>query len=170
MMDLRLRGLRDRLAAALPTWGVALSGGLLWALAMGGSAALTLVTDGWRLDDSICEVAVLFAIGGFIGFPIGLTLASLLAAGRHRQARFASLMLALPAATIAVTTTGYALQYRLYYAQWHAELLSITWAFQFIFTTLGATFQFAVSGLRLYFPLGFLALLATAFWFARRAR
>lgn len=163
-------GLRGRLAAALPTWAVALGGGLLWALAMGASAALTLMIDGWRFDNRIREVTVLFALGGFAGFPIGLTLAGLLAAGRHREARFAALTLALPAATVAVTTAGYALQYRIYYAQWHAEVFSITWAIQFVFTTLGATFQFAVSGLRLYFPIGFLALLAAAFWFARRAR
>ncbi len=56
------------------------------------------------------------------------------------------------------TTAIYALDYRSYYAQWHESVFTWTWLIQFAFTTAGATLQFAVSGLPLYFPLGFAGL------------
>ncbi len=79
-------------------------------------------------------------------------------------------MLCFAAATIAVTAAFYAFQYRSYYSAWHAETLTITWMFQLVFTTLAALYQFAVLGIRLFFPFGFVALFAAAFWFARRRR
>ena len=42
--------------------------------------------------------------------------------------------------------------------------------FQFVFTTRGALIQFAVLGVRLFFPLGFVALFVASLWFARSTR
>ena len=44
------------------------------------------------------------------------------------------------------------------------------WFLQFAHTIAAALYQFAVLGLRLFFPVGFVALLVASFWFARRAR
>ncbi|CDX17454.1 hypothetical protein MPL3356_240031 [Mesorhizobium plurifarium] len=41
---------------------------------------------------------------------------------------------------------------------------------EFVFTLLTALYQFVVLGVRLYFPLGFAALVGVSIWFARRRR
>ena len=153
---------------AMPSWKVALPGAFLWAAIMATSAATNLMADGWQSDTRIRDVVVVFAVGGFVGFPVGLTAAALVTRQRRAEGRFAAAFLGLLIATIAATTAVYTLEYRVYYAQWHADMFSMTWAIQFLFTTLGATFQFAVSGIRLYFPIGFIALALAALWFARR--
>ena len=78
--------------------------------------------------------------------------------------------MSLAVATVAVTAGFFALQYRDYYAEWHAEAFTRIWFLQFAHTLAAALYQFAVLGLRLFFPLGFVALLVASFWFARRAR
>ncbi|RUM98058.1 hypothetical protein EET67_10660 [Pseudaminobacter arsenicus] len=137
---------------------------------MSTSAAIVLATDAWESPARIRTVALLFAGGGSIGFPLGLFLARLLAEGRRPETAFAAALLAFAATTIAATGAFYALQYRSYYAEWHAEAFTITWLLQFVFTGLAALYQFAVLGLRLYFPVGFFSLFVAAWWFARQAR
>lgn len=110
----------------------------------------------------------MFAAGAAIAFPIGCAVAQFIAGPRRFEVRFAAAFLAFTTATIAVTAAFYVFDYRDYYATWHADALTITWAYQQIFTTAGALVQFAFSGIRLYFPVGFLALLAASYWFARR--
>ena len=52
----------------------------------------------------------------------------------------------------------------------HAEAFTIRWAFELVFTSLTALYQFVVLGIRLYFPLGFIALAIASVWFARQQR
>lgn len=161
---------RTRLRAALPSWPVALGGSLAWALLMGASAALGLWLRAWETREHIVAVVALFAAGGGIGFAPGLFLARLVAGEKPRGAAFAAVFLALSLATIGFTAAIYVLVYRSYYAAWHADAFTITWGFQQIFTTLGALGQFAVLGVRLYFPLGFAALLVASLVFSRPPR
>jgi hypothetical protein len=159
-----------RLRTALPSWPVALVGSLAWAVLMGASAALGLALRAWETGDLIVAVVALFAAGGAAGFAPGLFLARLAAGGKPRGAAFAAVFLGLSLATIGFTAAIYALVYRSYYAAWHADAFTITWMFQQLFTTLGALGQFAVLGLRLYFPLGFAALVAAGLLFSRPPR
>lgn len=163
-------GLAARLRAALPSWPVALGGTLAWAAIMGASAALGLWLRGWETQDRIVDVTALFAAGGGLAFAPGLALARLAAGAKPRGTAFAAVFLALSLATIGFTAAVYALVYRSYYAAWHADAFTITWVFQQIFTTLGALGQFAVLGLRLYFPVGFAALVGAALLFSRPPR
>ncbi len=163
-------GLLARSHAALPAWPVALGGALAWAVVMGASAALGLWLRAWETQDRIVAVVALFAAGGAIAFVPGLFLARLAAGQKPRGAAFAAVFLGLSIATIGFTAALYALVYRSYYAAWHADAFTITWAFQQVFTTLGALGQFAVLGLRLYFPLGFAALVAAGLLFSRQPR
>jgi hypothetical protein len=158
------------LVRALPSVRPAFVGAVLWALAMSASAVVVLAADAWETPARIRAVALLFAAGGFFGLPLGLFLARLLAEGRRPEAVFSAALLAFAVATIAATALIYALHYRAYYAEWHAEAFTLAWALQFVFTALAALYQFAVLGLRLYFPLGFCALFVAAWWFARQAR
>ena len=117
----------------------------------------------------IVRVVVLFAAGGLVAFPFGLFVARFLSMGRSAEVAFASCLLALATATIGITSLIFAFDYRTYYAEWHDDAFSIRLVFEITFTTLSAMYQFAVLGIRLYFPVGFAALLVASLWFARRA-
>jgi hypothetical protein len=74
----------------------------------------------------------------------------------------------LATVTIGLTALAYAIQYRLYYSEWHDDPFTIRWIFEVGFTTLAAMYQFAVMGMSLFLPLGLVALLAAGLWFARQ--
>ena len=156
--------------AAAPTWPVALAGSAAWACLMAASAAGGVSLSGWQTTAKITEVTLVFAVGGFLAFPLGLIAAGLLSHNARPEPRFAAAFLALAFATIVLTAGVYAMQYRFYYARWHADAFTPTWMLQFLVTTMVAYLQFAVSGVRLYFPIGFLSLFIAAAWFARRPR
>ena len=134
-----------------------------------GICALTsLMLDDWQTPGKIRSVVVLFALGGAVAFPFGIFLARLVSLGRQAETAFAAAFLALTVTTLAATAGLFGLQYREYYAQWHADAFTWIWFLQFTHTLAAALYQFAVLGLRLYFPLGFVALLAASLAFARR--
>lgn len=160
----------NHVRSALPGWRATLFGSLAWAVAMGASALINLLLDHWATPDKIRIVSLLFAGGGALAFPLGLFAARLVSLGRGREVAFAAAMVCLAAATIGLTAGLYALQYRSYYAEWHAPVFTLTWGFQLAFTMAVASYQFVVLGIRLYFPLGFIALFAASLWFARQRR
>ncbi|MER8782286.1 hypothetical protein NKH60_13685 [Mesorhizobium sp. M1006] len=165
---MRYRALH-RLRRSLPPLRTAFAGALLWAMAMGASALLNLLYD-WETPAKVRFVSLLYAAGGALAFPVGLFLARLVSLGRHWEIALAAAFVCLLAATITFTGGLFGLQYRSYYVQWHAPALTITWVFQFVFTMLTALYQFVVLGIRLYFPLGFVALAVASVWFARQQR
>ena len=63
--------------------------------------------------------------------------------------------LCLTVCTIAATAFLFAMDYRIFYARWHAPFGTLTWVYQFVFTSAGAVYQFVVMGIRLYLPVGF---------------
>jgi hypothetical protein len=162
--------LAGALSGALPPLRLTLAGMVVWGIAMGASALLTLVLENWETPQKIRTVTALFAFGGAAAFPIGLILARFLSYRRQRETAFAVAFLSFAFATVCITAGLFALQYRDYYAQWHADTFTRIWFLQFGFTIAAALYQFAVLGLRLFFPLGFVALLVVSFWFARRPR
>ena len=164
------RRIAQRLADALPSARVALVGTGLWALVNGATAAIGLLARDWQDEGAVAIVGLVFAAGAAIAFVPATYLARIVSLGSRTEIRLAAALLALSVATIAATALVFALQYRLYYAQWHADFPSITWGFQQFFTTAAAVYQFAVLGLRLYFPIGFLAIFPFAGWIARQAR
>ncbi|WP_292155974.1 hypothetical protein [Mesorhizobium sp.] len=140
----------------------------MWSFAMAASAFLNL--HDWETPGKVRFVVLLYALGGALAFPVGLTLAGLVSRGRHWETALAAAFVCLLGATLAFTGGLFALQYRSYYAEWHAPAFTLTWAFEFVFTMLTALYQFVVLGVRLYFPLGFAALVAASVWFARLRR
>ncbi|WP_171026194.1 hypothetical protein [Mesorhizobium comanense] len=154
----------------MPAPGTALLGAVLWAVTMGASALVNLLLDNWVTPQKIRTVSALFAAGGGLAFPVGLFAARIVSLGRSREVAFAAAFVGIAAATIGLTALLYALHYRSYYAEWHAPVFTLTWGFQFAFTMAVASYQFVVLGIRLYFPLGFVALFAAGLWFARHRR
>ena len=124
--------LRHKLGQALPSLRLAILGAAVWGFAMGASAFLTLLLDHWETPVRVRTVVLLFALGGAIAFPVGWTLAKLLSNGRRSETAFAAAFVSLGVLTIGLTALLYALQYRTYYAEWHAPPFTVTWAFQFV--------------------------------------
>lgn len=163
-------GLRNRLAQSLPGPRLAITGAVLWGALMALSAFVGLWMLEWQTTAKIQALVVLYAAGGVVAFPLAYAFARFASLGRSREIAFASALLGLALATIGVTALIFALDYRIYYASWHANAFTITWIYQLVFTVLGAFYQFGVLGLRLYLPLGFVALVVAALLFARNAR
>lgn len=142
-------------------------GAVLWASAMAVSAWFGLSWRVWENGSRIAAVVALFFFCGLATFPLAIWPASWLARQWTPERRFALAFLALASVTIGLTALCYAIQYRLYYSEWHDYPFTVRWVFEVGFTTLAAMYQFAVMGMPLYFPIGFIALTVTALWFAR---
>jgi hypothetical protein len=152
---------------SLPSLGATFAGTAGWALVMGASALLAVWLLGWQTPAKYQAIAALFGLGAALGFPLALYVARFVSAGRSAEAAFAAMFLALSLSTLGVTAFLFALHYRSYYASWHEEFGTVTWAFQFVFTIGAALVQFAVLGARMFLPLGLTALFLVSLWFAR---
>lgn len=160
-----------RLRKALPAPRVALAGALFWGGLMGVIALLPLVRQlEWQFEPRALLLAAVFALGGTLAFPVAHCAQALISRKAGPEKRFATAFLAFSIATLAITAVLYAMQYRLYYAQWHGAFLSPGWIIHFVFTTAGALYQFAVLGLRMYFPWGLAALFALSLAYAIKPR
>ena len=157
-----------RPARALPALGRVMVGATLWAVLMGLSAWYGVSALDWETRGRITSIILLFAAGAFFAFPLGILVARLLTGRGGREVAFAAAFLSLAVATIGITSLIFAFDYRTYYAEWHDDELSIRLVFEVVFTTLSAVYQFAVLGVRLYFPVGFLGLFVASWWFARQ--
>ena len=159
-----------RLAKAMPTARQALLGALLWSLGTGVSSMAGLYLRNGMETDSSWKIALLFAAGGLLAWIPALVTARMTSFGKPAQTRFCACFLFLGLTTLACTALLFAVEYRLHYVQWHAPFPSRIWFFQMVFTTAVASYQFAVLGLRLYFPLGLMFLITASFTMARRMR
>ncbi|UXT49135.1 hypothetical protein FY136_07740 [Agrobacterium tumefaciens] len=143
----------------------------VWALCSAAVATLGLYLRNRLETDHADEIAALFFLGGLIGWPLATGALRFLPASTALPLRFAASCLAVTFFTLAAAAALFALQYRMFYAQWHAPALSRIWFFQQLFTSLGAVYQFAILGLGLYFPFAAIPLaLAGAVLCRRRHR
>lgn len=116
------------------------------------------------------HLAILYFVGGLLAWPLVLPVGRFLAHRRPIETRFAAFFVSLAAGTILMTAFLFAMDYRLFYARWHAPAGKITWVFQFLVTSVSAVYQFSVLGLRLFLPVGLVCLLTTSFALAKRMR
>ncbi|WEX75896.1 hypothetical protein PYH37_004149 [Sinorhizobium numidicum] len=114
------------------------------------------------------SVLLLYALGGVLAWPLSLFAARFAAQDRAVETRFAAFVLCLAAGTIGTTAFLFALDYRVFYSQWHATTGTLTWFFQALFTSLAAIYQFLVLGVRHYLPLGAVAVGIVSLWLAQR--
>jgi hypothetical protein len=160
--------LPDLLKRALPGWREIALGAPLWAVVLAASAAAWLAVGERFASSQWQTILAIFAIGGLLAFPFGLYAARLFAPSGDPGARFAAAFLAMGVASALAVAFVFSMQYRIYYAQWHEPFPSIPWFFQLAFTGAGAVYQFAVLGMRMFFPVALLALFAFGLWHARR--
>ncbi|WP_275782781.1 hypothetical protein [Pararhizobium gei] len=152
----------QRIHASFPGKRDIFLGALLWAVLMCMSALAGLLLRNGAQTANLSAILLLFFAGGFLSWPAALVLGRFCAQGRDIETRFAAYFLCLTVCTIAATALLFALDYRSFYARWHGPVGSRLWLYQFAFTSAGAVYQFLVMGLRLYLPLGFVALVATS--------
>ena len=150
--------------------GLLLAASVAWGALMALSAYVALVFNfGRQLDDQVSGIIAIYFAGGFIGFlaayPVFLTLSR----RSGPVTRFGLALMLLALCTLGATAGVLALQYRTYYAEWHETIFSRIWFWQQFYTALGSTYQYAVIGTRLYWPLAPVFLLATSWWLSRKS-
>jgi hypothetical protein len=164
----RHRSALAHIRRALPSPGVALGGAVLWGLAMGTSALFNLLLANWETPTKVRVVLLLFAAGGTLAFPTGIFASGLFSQGRSTEVASAAAFVSLLVATIGFTGGIYAIGYHPYYFELQPSAPVIAWTVQFAYETASALYQFTVLGIRLYFPIGFVALILVRLWFATR--
>lgn len=159
-----------RLGDCIPSPATVLVGSVLVGAASALSALLGLYLHEGFLIFSRDAVVLLYFCGAAAGFGPGLMLANLIAGDAGRPWRFiiGTTILFLSAHT--ATAAIFALQFRMFYAHWHASFPSIAWGHQLVFTSAGAVYQFTVDSLYVYYTLTPLIFLGLGLWFALRAR
>ncbi len=133
-----------------------LAGAIGWSFATSLLALLHLTESGRFESFHLSAILTVYAAGGAISWLLSVVCLVILRP-RLQQSRTALALVAflgLGLATIGVTAGLFALDYRAFYARWHADLFSINWFLQQGFTTASALYQFLVIGLRLYLPYG----------------
>lgn len=163
-------GMQPGGATRLPGSGLWFAAAPVWGAAMALSAGLSLALDNRAENFHLPAILALYFFGGVLGWLAALPLFHVRARGRARETRLALALLCLTAGTVASTALLFALQYRLFYAQWHEPFGTRIWALQFAFTSASALYQFAVLGLRLFLPFGFVCLIAASWGLVRRSR
>ncbi|APG84536.1 hypothetical protein [Sinorhizobium americanum] len=162
------RSKRGRIHRAIPSWRETFLGAPAWGLAMAFSAWYALWLREHDATFHLQSILLLYALGGLVAWPLSLFGGRCMAEGRSIETRFAAYLLCLIAGTIGLTGLLFALDYRLFYSQWHATTGSRIWFYQALFTSASAFYQFLVLGIRLYLPLGALALVLASLGLARR--
>lgn len=162
--------LRQRIASArLPLPGL-LAGAVIWGLLMSTAALLGLYLR-FRLQTAHLQgLMLLYFAGGLFAWLVAVPLGRFFAFRRSPETRFAAFFLTLTCATILATAFLFAMEYRLFYSQWHQPFGTRIWLIQFLFTSASATYQFLVLGMRLYLPLGLVFLICASVFLARRMR
>lgn len=147
-----------------------MGGSLAWALAMAASFQLSVHLFGRATSSHDLALTLIYAAGGLIGWLIALPLIHVVEKRGGPQTVLAAWLLLLGVVTVGAISGIYALQYRTFYAHWHAPFPSRIWVYQQIFTTASALYQFAVLGLRHLLPTGLAMLLVLSMVMARRSR
>ncbi|AOG10681.1 MULTISPECIES: hypothetical protein [Rhizobium/Agrobacterium group] len=154
----------------LPSVQLWMGGSLAWALAMAASFQLSVHLFGRATSSHDLALTLIYAAGGLLGWLIALPLIHLVEKRGGPQTALAAWLLLLGVVTVGAISGIYALQYRSFYAHWHAPFPSRIWVYQQIFTTASALYQFAVLGLRHLLPAGLAMLLVLSMVMARRSR
>ncbi|THV25015.1 hypothetical protein [Peteryoungia ipomoeae] len=161
---------KPRLPAALIAPRRLIVGALAWGLAMAISLLASVLVLGRDMGSHNGALAMLYAAGGFLGWLIALPLIHVITRSRAPSVVLSAWLLILGLSTLAATAALFAVHYRIFYAHWHAPAFTRVWIYQQIFTGASAAYQFAVTGLRHFLPVGLLLLFGLGVAMARRSR
>ena len=140
---------------------------ILWGLAMTFSALASLwFSNGWETSH-LTHIIILVLFSSILAYPLARLALHVLDRKKRFETQLAGSFLFLSVATVGLTAAAYSLDYWSFYVQWHGPAFSRLWVWQFFFTNLGELYQFAVMGLKLYLPIGFLFLVLASWLIAR---
>jgi hypothetical protein len=139
-----------------------------WAAAMMTSAAFNLFLLHRSSDKNTQLLVLFFGLGGLIALPLSAYILRWMPSNWRTGQRFAGAFIVLLLITLGLTSFIFALHFRIYFAQWHDDAYSRRFMFETVFTILSAVYQFLVLALRLYLPLGLVALLGASWAFATK--
>jgi len=137
---------------------------------MAASAFAALYLRNGLMTSHLTALTLVYFFGGALSWLVMVPLTERAAGHRPPTARFSAFFLALSLGTVAMTAFLFAMDYRWFYARWHAPFGSLVWIFQFLFTGASAVYQFAVLGLTLFLPFGLFFLIAASTYLARPGR
>ena len=157
----------QRLKRTAPGSGELFWGAILWGILMSAAAFGALYLQNRAETSRLFAVLVLYLCGGVLAWPFALSFARFSAEGRRADARFAAYFFCLTTFTILATAFLFAMQYRQFYARWHAPFGTRIWVYQFMFTGAASVYQFVVMGVRLFMPFGAVILAVTSLWLAK---
>ncbi|WP_137158135.1 hypothetical protein [Rhizobium sp. FKL33] len=163
----RAASLRARLAETAPSPLTVLCGSILFGALMALVATLDLYDRNQFLMPQWPAVLAMFFLGGALGFTPALWLSRLLFGSREAIARTMGATIVIALSTHLAIAALFALEYRFYYAHWHAPAFTLIWGFQFAFTTLSAAYQFTVISFSIYGIPGTAIFLGFGLWFGR---
>ncbi|MBB3975043.1 hypothetical protein GGQ64_000219 [Rhizobium azooxidifex] len=166
---LRLRGTASPVPL-FPSLAALGAGSLVWGMLMATSAVVSLYLRNRLETDHLAQLLALYLAGGMLAWPFVVLAARLVARNARLETRFAACLVLLATGTVAMTAFLFAMDYRLFYAQWHQPLLTKTGIRQVFGTFTSAVYQFAVLGLGLYLPVGLPVLAAVSLWLAKAMR
>ncbi|MBL0371422.1 hypothetical protein JJB09_05220 [Rhizobium sp. KVB221] len=156
-----------RLGDSVPAPLLILLGSAIWGMLVGLAALIDLyLRDGLATHRWVAIIS-LYVCGAAASFAPGLMLANFACGRSGAKVRFVVGGIIGFLSTHTATATLFALQYRVFYAQWHADFPSIVWCFQLVFTSAAAVYQFTVDSLYVYYPWAIVLFAAYAVWFAR---
>lgn len=162
--------LGGRQAPILPALPLFLGGAAGWGLLMAACAFVSLWAQGRTQSFHLEKILAVYCAGGVLAWLCALPLARLLTRRRGIETRFAAHFVLLSLGTVTLTAFVFAMDYRLFYAQWHQPFGTRIWLLQFLFTSAGAAYQFLVMGLGLYLPAGLPVLAGVSLWLAKSMR
>lgn len=123
-----------------------------WSASVIASVYLDLRGSGWAEGPHLTSILLPFGLGSFVGSAWGIWAADAWGARRPATTRFCLFFVLVAAATLLMTALLFYLPYRAYFAQWHADFLSVPWAFQVLFTGLSTAYLFLTTGLNPLVP------------------
>lgn len=168
-LNTQIQARKSNFRIALAHWRQTIGFSLIWGCFLSLHTAGKLYWSGWQEPSLIWQMVLLMFVGTTIGGALGWFFSIWFSAHRISPKRFATSFVLILIFTVGTTALLFALQYRLYYSQWHMPALSIGWFYQVLFTGLSALYLFAVQGLRLLLPFAPLGLVCAAIIFAKYA-
>jgi hypothetical protein len=167
----RIARWKNAMQGALPAPSLVVFGSAGWGAILMISALAGIWLRNGLIVANPFAIGSVFFYGGALAFAPSFWLAALILRRRAAIVRFIGCTLIIAFGSHLATSAIFALQYRVFYAHWHASFPNIVWFFQLAFTSAGAVFTFTVGSLHYYYwPVSCLAFLGFGLWFAFRGR
>jgi hypothetical protein len=141
---------------------------LLYAIGAVVSVAIGCLAAGWQADGRLWSFLGIVAAGSFLAAGISWPSAALVSRRRPPTARFAAMLIGLTLSTALITAFLFFLQHFFAPGMEHAPVFTRWFLVELFYSGLSTTYLFAVTGLRLFFPVGLLVMVLASYAFAVR--